>query len=39
MGDKPKGMHAETFDRMSLKQMQYASKVLDSMAKDLGLKI
>lgn len=39
MGEKPKGMHVETFDRLLLKQMRYATKVLDSMAKDLGLKI
>ena len=38
-GRKPKGMHKETFSRLTFKQAQYTSKVLDSMAKDLGLKI
>lgn len=33
MGDKPKGMHGETFEHLAFKQMWYASKVLDSMSR------
>ena len=39
VGGKPMGMHRNTFDHLAFKQMRYASKVLDSMAKALNIVI